>query len=499
MEQTESLKEEGAFDLIDAARNGEKAMVGSSSAKLTPAQRMSMWKSFPVKIGDKVSAQVSGTYAGSSTNNGSSNTMSIYVSTIPPSAVGGGENGSGNNLPQLAIGVGIPAFQQAPNTAGIPKAYLKFQFFDKSGNFVRSWESQTTLSNTAWVSQNLSFEASQEGTLQVFVANESDVPVWYDEMEIKWDRAMIVQENHYYPFGMNMVGIEKQGTPDNRFQYNGKEKQEEFGLNAYDFGNRMYSADVPRFWQLDRFADKYYSLSPYQYTAGNPVKYVDINGDSLYVFNTKGDLTIKLPWITKASIGIIGKEDKDGNVKSIKTFSFNDLNDDRKVIEGNFETNIAILSQEDIDNYVNKSVSSRPFTAYNFQLIVNESSVEAGNDASAVLDFSWEHLDKYPSNTYFLIDGVLYNNRDAGNYMWGAAMNKIGISETFAKTMADMSSRKSGHIQNAGIPAGLPDSNGDQRAIGNGHQRQNREPDLVWFWNPSKLDPKADTQGQPKK
>lgn len=33
----------------------------------------------------------------------------------------------------------------------------------------------------------------------------------------------------------------------------------------------------------DRFAEKYYSISPYAYAAGNPIRYIDINGDSIYV------------------------------------------------------------------------------------------------------------------------------------------------------------------------------------------------------------------------
>ncbi|MCW5912954.1 MAG: hypothetical protein KIT62_17925, partial [Cyclobacteriaceae bacterium] len=41
---------------------------------------------------------------------------------------------------------------------------------------------------------------------------------------------------------------------------------------------------------IDRFSEKYSSMSPYQYTAGNPVKYVDINGDSVWVFSRALDM-----------------------------------------------------------------------------------------------------------------------------------------------------------------------------------------------------------------
>lgn len=33
----------------------------------------------------------------------------------------------------------------------------------------------------------------------------------------------------------------------------------------------------------DRFSEKYYSMSPYQYAANNPVNIIDINGDSLFI------------------------------------------------------------------------------------------------------------------------------------------------------------------------------------------------------------------------
>jgi hypothetical protein len=45
----------------------------------------------------------------------------------------------------------------------------------------------------------------------------------------------------------------------------------------------MYDAQLGKFFTKDRFADKYHSLSPYDYTANNPISVIDINGDSIWV------------------------------------------------------------------------------------------------------------------------------------------------------------------------------------------------------------------------
>lgn len=80
-----------------------------------------------------------------------------------------------------------------------------------------------------------------------------------------------------------MSGIEKQGQPDDKFQYNGKEKQEEHGLMWLDYGARNYDAQLGRFHGIDRFAEKYHIMTSYQYAANNPIKYIDVNGDSTYL------------------------------------------------------------------------------------------------------------------------------------------------------------------------------------------------------------------------
>ena len=65
--------------------------------------------------------------------------------------------------------------------------------------------------------------------------------------------------------------------------YNGKELQTDFDLSWYDFGNRMQDPQLGRFHTMDRFAEKYYSMTPYQYGGNNPVLFIDVNGDSLYI------------------------------------------------------------------------------------------------------------------------------------------------------------------------------------------------------------------------
>jgi len=54
-------------------------------------------------------------------------------------------------------------------------------------------------------------------------------------------------------------------------------------VNWLDYGARMYDAELGRFHTKDRFAEKYFDFTPYQYGANNPIKYIDVNGDSLWI------------------------------------------------------------------------------------------------------------------------------------------------------------------------------------------------------------------------
>ncbi len=89
----------------------------------------------------------------------------------------------------------------------------------------------------------------------------------------------VLQENHYYPFGMAMDG-QWIGDPgrESKYRYNGKELNEEFGLNWYAYGARYYDPAIGRFTGMDPIADDFPNLSEYNYASNKPVNGIDLHG-----------------------------------------------------------------------------------------------------------------------------------------------------------------------------------------------------------------------------
>ena len=94
----------------------------------------------------------------------------------------------------------------------------------------------------------------------------------------------ILQENHYYPFGlkMNYTWMDNVAL-DNKYQFNGIERNEDLGLNLDLAVFRGYDAAVGRWWQVDPKPDV--TSSPYSFVTNNPFRYGDQLGDTLRAVN----------------------------------------------------------------------------------------------------------------------------------------------------------------------------------------------------------------------
>ena len=91
----------------------------------------------------------------------------------------------------------------------------------------------------------------------------------------------VVERDSYYPYGerWNDGSVEQ---ADNRYRYNGKESQSDFGLPYLDYGARLYDPATGRWLTQDPLSEKYYGISPYAFCAGNPMKYVDADGMRIF-------------------------------------------------------------------------------------------------------------------------------------------------------------------------------------------------------------------------
>ncbi|MDR0618871.1 MAG: DUF6443 domain-containing protein [Bacteroidales bacterium] len=92
----------------------------------------------------------------------------------------------------------------------------------------------------------------------------------------------IKQETYYYAYGEPIID-ESSGGRVQPYKFGGKEQETLLGLTTLDFHARQLDCFSGRFLSIDPLCEKYYSVSPYVYCLGNPVKFIDQTGMDVWL------------------------------------------------------------------------------------------------------------------------------------------------------------------------------------------------------------------------
>ena len=135
--------------------------------------------------------------------------------------------------------------------------------------------------------QNIVAPAS--GFVYIYCSNESPVNVFFDNLQVVHTRSPILEETHYYPFGLVMSGISTKaaGGLENKKKFNGIEYNNDFDLNIGEAFYRTHDPQIGRWWQIDPKAEKYHDYSPYCAMGNNPVLIPDVLGDEIDIQYTE--------------------------------------------------------------------------------------------------------------------------------------------------------------------------------------------------------------------
>jgi RHS repeat-associated protein len=114
----------------------------------------------------------------------------------------------------------------------------------------------------------------RSGFIYVYTSNESLEDVFFDNLVVQHFGGPVLEETHYYPFGLTMEGISSRALTslENLYRFNeGSEYNKDLDLNLYETPFRSYDPQIGRFHQIDGLSDLDYEWSPYSYAHNNPL------------------------------------------------------------------------------------------------------------------------------------------------------------------------------------------------------------------------------------
>ena len=239
--------------------------------------------SLPVYPGDNIAMQVQGFYRNGNGNSTASLSALIAAAAGTFGGLNGGTAGeqsiydafAGSYDPALG-GAGV---QQPPS--GFIAAYLNYIIFDKDFKAVQQgFVPLDDDANGSAMEISIPGQVVQEeGFAYVYLTNESNAEVYFDDFEVTVTESAVIQSNGYYPFGLlHANSWTRISDLKNNFLYNAGSELNEQTKN-YETFYRDYDPALGRFNQIDPLASSFTNWTPYNYAFNDPVALNDPNGD----------------------------------------------------------------------------------------------------------------------------------------------------------------------------------------------------------------------------
>jgi RHS repeat-associated protein len=284
---------------FDTDNNNQKVSQLNGNVNITGNKRVGPSIVLKVMTGDTISISTYGWYTGATQP--AATGVTAIANDILPLFYGGVLFDNGNKGGSI-LNTDISSFLSSvlntfinidqPYDANRPKAFLNWIIVDEQFNTVPSPNHlgaiQMPLITGSMQKQLMVGPASmvvrRNGWLYVYLSNESNQNVFFDNLVINHTRGPVVEKKEFYPFGMEIPGLSTQAFKpkydQNRYKYNGIEYDSAFGLNDYDAHFRNLDPEIGRWSQIDpKIELGMEGISGYASMYDNPVRYNDPQGD----------------------------------------------------------------------------------------------------------------------------------------------------------------------------------------------------------------------------
>jgi RHS repeat-associated protein len=256
-----------------------------------------------VMAGDKVNAMVNYYHQGTAGGNSTTMVNNVLTSLVQAITGSGGTSGivKGNTAginSQLNGNSGfINAVQpNGSNPAGnAPQAYITAIFFDERFNMIPAAEGgvvqqqvQASVSGAGMPQLVLTptdYKAPKNGYVYIYLSNQSNNDVYWDNFTVNIKQGQIVEENHYYAYGLKIatlsskkLGDSYEGSLKNNYLYQGSFSELDEDIEWHDFYLRNYDAQIGRWVQQDPYQQ---FASPYVGMGADPINLTDPSGGSV--------------------------------------------------------------------------------------------------------------------------------------------------------------------------------------------------------------------------